>query len=263
MIFTNVLQPLLDLKYINLLRPRNRIYLLSHMRANTSLLGHIVGSSPEIEGYYELHRSYRNRMEALLNKKRYYYRHKPKHGATYIFDKLLHNNLSLNSSVVTSQDRIIFMIREPSATIASVVSIFGDKPGHKWSTLSGAEAYYIDRLRHLQWLSHEFKDRYYFIKAEDLVTEPDTVLSSLSSYLRLQRPLSKHYQTFNKTGQRGAGDSSDNIKSGTVISDAPKPYQPYNITPEVDQLYRDTLDLLRTNAEEYYPKEREGLKIST
>jgi len=28
------------------------------MRANTSLFGHILGSSPEINGYYEMHISY-------------------------------------------------------------------------------------------------------------------------------------------------------------------------------------------------------------
>ena len=37
-----------------------RIFLLSHMRAYTSLAGHILGSHPEINGYYEMHISYEN-----------------------------------------------------------------------------------------------------------------------------------------------------------------------------------------------------------
>ena len=31
------------------------IFLLSHMRANTSLISHILGSHPQISGYYEMH----------------------------------------------------------------------------------------------------------------------------------------------------------------------------------------------------------------
>jgi len=35
-----------------------RIFLLSYMRAFTSLAGHILGSHPRINGYYEMHISY-------------------------------------------------------------------------------------------------------------------------------------------------------------------------------------------------------------
>jgi len=38
--------------------PYARIFLLSHMRAFTSLAGHILGSHPQINGYYEMHLSY-------------------------------------------------------------------------------------------------------------------------------------------------------------------------------------------------------------
>ena len=36
-------------------KPCARIFLLSHMRAYTSLAGHILGSHPQINGYYEMH----------------------------------------------------------------------------------------------------------------------------------------------------------------------------------------------------------------
>jgi len=38
----------------------DRIYLLSRMRAFTSLAGHILGSHPQINGYYEMHLSYQH-----------------------------------------------------------------------------------------------------------------------------------------------------------------------------------------------------------
>ena len=39
-------------------KPCARIFLLSHMRAYTSLAGHILGSHPQINGYYEMHLGY-------------------------------------------------------------------------------------------------------------------------------------------------------------------------------------------------------------
>ena len=38
----------------------DRIFLLSHMRALTSLAGHILDLHPQINGYYEMHISYEN-----------------------------------------------------------------------------------------------------------------------------------------------------------------------------------------------------------
>ena len=38
--------------------PYARIFLLSHMRAFTRLAGHILGSHPQINGYYEMLISY-------------------------------------------------------------------------------------------------------------------------------------------------------------------------------------------------------------
>ena len=44
----------------------DRIFLLSHMRAFTSLTGHILGSHPKINGFYEMHFSYQ--YAAVLHK---------------------------------------------------------------------------------------------------------------------------------------------------------------------------------------------------
>ena len=41
------------LRAFQLLTPLEPILLLSHMRANTSLFGHILGTHPEINGYHE------------------------------------------------------------------------------------------------------------------------------------------------------------------------------------------------------------------
>ena len=64
----------------------SRIFLLSHMRAFTSLLGHILGSNPEINGYYEMHLSYED-ASALESQLAEYTKHDPlKRNSGYLFD---------------------------------------------------------------------------------------------------------------------------------------------------------------------------------
>lgn len=234
--------------FANVLRPRKRIYLLSHMRANTSLLGHILGSHPHIEGYYELQRSYLKNIDLLLNKRSYYYHNPAKKGARFIFDKLLHNHRELSGSMVSSNDRVIFMIREPAPTIASIVSLFRDRPGREWASIEGAEKYYNNRLSHLRKLSFDLKGQYIFLKAEDLVEEPDLILEKLTSYLGLRKPLSKNYEIFSKTGHRGAGDSSERIKAGTVLAKPKDQQDAIKISEGTLSHYQDVLRILRDNA---------------
>ncbi|HEX7971345.1 MAG TPA: hypothetical protein VF501_03895 [Thiobacillus sp.] len=72
-----------------------RIFLLSHMRAYTSLAGHILGSHPQINGYYEMHLSYED--AAALDRQLETYKQGEvlKENSRYLFDKLLHNDYLL------------------------------------------------------------------------------------------------------------------------------------------------------------------------
>lgn len=219
------------------------------MRANTSLLGHILGSHPQIEGYYELQRGYGRRLDLLKNKYAYYSNHTAKAGATYIFDKILHNYLPLSERLISPEDRIIFMIRQPSPTIESIMRLFGDDPDHKWSTLAGAEDYYTKRLMHIKDLSLKFRGRYFFLQAENLIEDPDGALRQLGEYLGLKSPLSKRYQTFKMTGQRGAGDTSTLIKSGAVVHKSSKACQESSLSQRTQKIYLDTLSALRENSQ--------------
>ncbi|HEX5635661.1 MAG TPA: hypothetical protein VFY78_01120, partial [Gammaproteobacteria bacterium] len=70
----------------------SRIFLLSHMRAFTSLAGHILGSHPQINGYYEMHISYDNVQSLRKQLELYRENDNLKLGSRYLFDKLLHND---------------------------------------------------------------------------------------------------------------------------------------------------------------------------
>lgn len=237
--------------YFNARRPRHRIYLLSHMRANTSLLGHILGSNKSIEGYCELHKSYLNRKDLIASRRDYYYSHPPKSGASYFFDKLLHNKLAISDDIIGYHDKIIFMIREPRASVSSIYALFKDRPNTEWSSVQGTEKYYIERLRWLQDKSHTYKGRYVFLKAEDLLEKSDHALSELGEFLGLDEPLSKTYDTFNKTGKRGFGDTSQNIKAGELLSRKPKTYPEIDVSPDVNFVYEETVNILIGNSAHY------------
>lgn len=229
-------------------RRRDRIFLLSHMRANTSLFGHILGSNPHIEGYYELHESYRQPSDLAHAKNKYYRSHCPKNGATYLFDKLLHNHHMLNASLLGEQDKLVFMIREPEATVKSILKIFADKPESQWADQESAERYYVERLQALAHLSSVFKGRYLFLKSEDLILDTEHTLQALTRFLELSTPLSERYERFSKTGRRGFGDSSSNITTGKIVKDKKAGDASIQVATECHETYQATLETLAENA---------------
>ena len=201
--------------------PRNRIFLLSHMRANTSVLGHILGSNPAIEGYYEMQRSYTRRIDFRLQKLFFYARHEPKPGAVYMFDKILHDKYRLADALLGADDRIVIMIRKPGPTISSIAKLFGAKPGHKFSTFAGAESYYAGRLASLRRQAELLEGRFVLLQSEDLLERSATSLVKLTAFLSLRVPLSAQYAVFPNTGVAGAGDTSPLIRAGRIASQAP------------------------------------------
>jgi hypothetical protein len=201
------------------LRHRN-IFLLSHMRANTSLFGHLLGSHPQIEGYYEMHIDYYSWKSLWRQKLRHFAGHAPKPQATYMFDKILHDGHHVDTSILQrASSRTIFMLREPEQSIKSLVALYRERNPHRpESTAEGAARYYIDRLRTLSGIASALGGRYFYLDAEALVERTDATLATLSTWLSLPTPIPSEYETFSLTGQRNSGDSSARLKSGRVQS---------------------------------------------
>lgn len=77
------------------------------MRACTSLAGHILGSHPQVNGYFELHISY-DSDDVLDRQLEIYKQYEPlKNGSRYLFDKLLHNDYRLDPNLPGLDDSII------------------------------------------------------------------------------------------------------------------------------------------------------------
>jgi hypothetical protein len=108
------------------------------MRAYTSLLGHILGSHPDINGYYEMHLGYKSNEDLKQQMQQYAGQEALKPGSRFLFDKLLHNDYALELDRLTLGGEVILLsLREPEQTIKSVLSLFANKMRQRGITLRG------------------------------------------------------------------------------------------------------------------------------
>jgi len=195
-----------------------RIFLLSHMRAFTSLAGHILGSHPQINGYYEMHISYED--AAALDRQLEVFRLGDvlKADSRYLFDKLLHNDYVLKPERLGPADlKILVSLAEPARTIRSIVHLFRQKPDPDlYASPVEAAHYYVARVKALADFCRTAERGYCYFDAELLQTAPERLLPRLSDWLALDSPLSERYRTFSQTGKAGRGDSSARIHGGRI-----------------------------------------------
>lgn len=232
--------------------PYQRIFLLSHMRAYTSLLGHILGSHPQINGYYEMQMGYTSAQTLRTQEQHYAQQDSFKPGSRYLFDKILHNQYELDLQLPELDDAIFLVtLRQPEQTIKSIINLFAKKNAdHPYSYPAEAIRYYTERLQTLNGISRQLAKRYYYFDAESIRTDTDNTLKKLAEYLQLDTPLSTQYQQFAKTGVAGAGDTSTAIGSGKILQQPTK----YSMTLKSDlleqptQTYQECREQLMCNA---------------
>lgn len=198
--------------------PYARIFLLSHMRALTSLAGHILGSHPQINGYYEMHLGYED--AAALEQQLDVYRAGDvlKPNSRYLFDKLLHNDYVLKPEQLGGADiKILVALAEPEHTIKSIVYLFRQKPDPDlYASPVEAAKYYVERVQALADFCQTPPRRYFYFDAELWQRAPAQLLPKLAGWLELDSPLSERYETFSHTGKAGKGDSSPRIHGGRI-----------------------------------------------
>lgn len=232
----------------HLLAHRN-IFLFSHMRANTSLFGHILGSHPDIEGYYEMHIGYYSWRSLWRQKLLYLENHTLKPSSRFFFDKLLHDYCVVKPDILARPNTHgIFMLRRPDKTIPSIVDLYRkNQPEHEFAKVEGATAYYIARVGELRSMASTMLHGFYYLDAEDLIEHSTETLQALSDWLGLSQPLTPEYKMFSKTGALGAGDSSDLMKSGSISnrqSDYSEIKLPIDLLSEAESTYINTRDYL-------------------
>lgn len=197
----------------------HHIFLLSHMRANTSLMSHILGSHPQISGYYEMHLSYRTKSDLLKQQDLYSSKDVIKSSSQYLFDKLLHNDYELLlEELDLTKIKLLVSIRQPEQSIKSIINLFQNKETeHSYAHPEAAIKYYRDRIMSLAKFCELYKGCYYYYDADLIRSKPKECLAQLQNWLSLESPLTEQYQMFSQTGKAGAGDSSANMTKGKII----------------------------------------------
>lgn len=205
-------------KAIAIAKPARHIFFLSHMRAYSSLFGHIMGSHPQISGYYELHIGYHSWKSLVRQKMLFFAEEAPKPGYRYMFDKVLHNEHHVASSILdTKRSSAIFSLREPQKTIPSIIKLYTkEDPKHAFTDASFATRYYIERAQKLASIASELDTGYFYFDAEAITGQTDQLLAALTQWLNLSPPLNSNYSLQKKTSQSRYGDTSETLKSGKI-----------------------------------------------
>jgi hypothetical protein len=181
------------------------------------VLSHLLGSNPRILGYSELHMSYLSQTDVIRMRETLHQEFNCNLHDKYLLDKILHNRYIIrNEMFEIMKPKIIFLLREPKATIKSIINM-GHVLGHEWHTSQEkASEYYCSRLLNLEKYASEIGGDFFFIESDNLINNTDCILDSLSHWLNLNDSLQKNYATFANTGRVGYGDFSNNISSGVL-----------------------------------------------
>ncbi len=188
------------------------------MRALTSLAGHILGSHPQVNGYYEMHLSYDDasaldaQREALLQSDGL------KPNSRYLCNKLLHNDYQLKPERLgPAHLKILVSLLEPEHTIKSIVHLFAQKAAPDlYASPVEAAYYYVARVKALAEFCRTHDRGYFYFDAALLQQAPQKLLPRLTHWLELDSPLSERYAVFSQTGKARRGDSSARMQSGTI-----------------------------------------------
>lgn len=200
-------------------RDQQYLFLLSHIRSYSSVLAHILGNSPEIDGCGETLLKYRRKRDLWRLRHRVrHYTGKPLHGR-WLLDKILHNQIRSPEALTGSdQARTIIFLRAPANALRSMVTLAHLDPNKgRLRCPQAACDYYVTRLHRLRTDAERLGKRAIYFDAEALLSTPQLILSALSEWLGLATPLSPEYRVCKSTGTWGFGDPLRNIRAGRLV----------------------------------------------
>lgn len=198
---------------------REYLFILGHMRCYSTLLSHILGTHPSICGYAEMHQSYYRRPDLWRLQLRLKQAGVHPGRKRLILDKVLHHaNYPIAPAILSAPYvHVILIVRRPEASIRSILHM-QEKLTKNERRMGEADVidYYCNQLTYLADTARLLKRRALYINGEELIDDTQTVLGAVQRFLELERPISSEYDCFQHTGERGFGDPSDTIRSGTI-----------------------------------------------
>jgi hypothetical protein len=229
-----------------LTRPHRHILLISHMRSYSSLLGHLLGSHPQVTGYVEQHQSYRSSDDLVGLTFGVWRTSGHRVSGDYLFDKLLHEKHVVADAVLHRDDVLpIYALREPLASMRSIVEMGRRKKRRQWQDPEGAARHVTRRYESLREMAGR-RGAAAALFTDSIVLDTEPTLAALTTYLGLGSPLQPDYRTFEKTGVGGFGDPIGPIASGRIVAARPA-YEidiPDVLAGQVVEDYRHTADVL-------------------
>jgi len=203
-------------------RQYEHVFLVSHMRSYSSLLAHLIGEHPEVNGYVEQQAGYPTSMDLLALRLRTYELSDGNLSGKYLFDKILHNRLRIGDEVARRDDvHLILSMRDPIAAVQSTVAMArrNHRPGWKGQVPKVA-GYYRERLQGMQKMAKARPNGdILFFNSEKVIEDTPAVLTAIQRFLKLEEPLKESYSAKPLTGVGGFGDPSDHIKTGHVVKE--------------------------------------------
>lgn len=195
------------------------IFVVSHMRSRSSALSHVLGSHPQIVGHGELLRGYGSWVDTAIS--RIELNATRQH--SYFHDKLLHNYAWLDDSLLTSSNnKILFLLREPIAAAQSFVRLYRtEKPTCQRSDeeIHGDYAeYYQQRMPTLVAMAKKIGERARVLDSDRLLDQPGETLDSLTEFLQLSSPLKSEFNLFPDSESTGHGDTTGGLRSKKLQS---------------------------------------------
>lgn len=196
---------------------RRNLFLLGHMRSYSSVLSHILGSHPQINGYCETHTKYRTFFDLWKLRRRVRKLTGEALTGDYVLDKVLHDYPMTRSILDSSRTRAIVLVRRPRETVRSIIEMGLTHSPVTWHRdFELVARYYETRLAGLLRLTEALRGRVVFLEAEILLSNSREVLDQLGVFLELQSPLQTEYRRFAHTGELGFSDPSKAIAAGRI-----------------------------------------------
>jgi len=201
------------------------VFILAPMRSGTTLLHHVLADAPGVLTAGETHLTYAGPRDLVrLVQKVYRYERHVALAPRMVVEKCVMNDLVLAPSVLADpRCRTIFMLREPLATVGSLLALGGRAWPHA-DDPADAVGYFEARLAELRGQAEHLAPtgRTFFLPYEVLTTSPRPALAALGRFLALAAPLREDYGAQRWTGVPARGDLSETIRSGRIAGPTPR-----------------------------------------
>lgn len=217
------------------LQKREFVMVLAMPRSGSTLLTHILNDSPYIEGIGETKTTFRSRRDLVrmvgkVRAMQWRYGMERHTNPRYILDKVVHDRLlppEHDDILADERFKVIFLVREPAGTAASLVRVMKRMDGRQALEL------YIHRAEALAKIATDLgpEKECFFLRHGQLVGCTRLVLDEIQDYLELPEPLNEEYHVTSLTGQFGVGDKSEAVRAGRVLKPKQKPSRPQVALP--------------------------------